>query len=283
MGRDPAEISREIERTRADLAITIAELRSTDVKAELAGRVDAVRRIAVTRGRAKVHELQPILRARVRDKARELQPVLKARAQAKVQEVRTTAIAAGREKVQELKPVALARVAELKPVALARVAELKPVAIARAKDKAAELTPALLESAKAKAREVRPLIAARASATVDELKSNARTAAGAKLEAAKGAAVVGVTDLGGRAVGLARSKRNIAGACATLAAGALLLVTRQRLRRRSRTRLQRVAAHAEAVNREATDRLHRARGRAVDRIHQGADAPRRLRRRLRRG
>jgi hypothetical protein len=272
MGRDAAEISREIDRTRADLAVTIAELRATDVKAELSGRVDELRRVAVARGRAKAAELQPIIRARAQAKARELQPMLRARAQAKAEEVKTTALAAGREKARQLKPVALAR-----------VAELKPVAIARAREQAAELTPALVESAKAKAREVRPLIVARASAAAEELKSNARTAAGLKVDAAKGAALERVTDLGGRALSVAKSKRSLAGVCGALAAGAFLLVTRRRLRRRSRTPLHRVAAHAETLNREATRRIHRARGRAADRIHQGAEAPKRLSRRVRRG
>jgi len=246
MGRDPAQIRQEIDQARADLAATIAELGSTDVKGELS---------------AKARELQPILRARAQDKIRELKPVLRDRAQAKAQEVKTTVIATGRAKVQELKPVVVARARD-------RAAELKPVLIARAKDKAAEIKPVLI---------------ARASAAAEDLKAKARAATAVKLQDAKGVALAQAAELGGRAVARAKSKRTIAGACGILGAGLIGLVTRRRLRQRSRTRLQRAAAHAELVNRQAFDGMQRARERAVDAVHYGTAVPKRLRRRVRRG
>jgi len=78
MGRDAAQIRREIDLTRGDLANTITAIRTTDVKAV----VDDARAVAVTRAKVKAQALQPVLRARVEAKVRELQPAARDRAQA---------------------------------------------------------------------------------------------------------------------------------------------------------------------------------------------------------
>jgi hypothetical protein len=268
MGRDTAQISREIDQTRAELATTIVAIRSTDVKA----RLEDARTLAVTRAKAKADQLQPVLRARAQAKIRELQPALKARAQARADDIRRVALTRGREKIQELKPVALAR-----------VQELKPVAIARARDKVAEVGPVLADSAKAKVQDVKPIVIARARAAVEALRTQARTAASTKLGETRDAAARGAADFAGRALEAAGSKKGLGAAGGALAGGLALVVTRRRLRNRSRTRLQRVVAQADAVNHDALERLQRVRGRAADGIQHGADAPRRLRRRIRRG
>jgi hypothetical protein len=257
VGRDAAQISRDIDQARADLATTLIAIRSTDVKGGVTSKADEIRTLAV---------------AKAKHKAQELQPMLRARAQSKADEVKALALTRGRQKIHELRPVALSR-----------VQELKPVAIARARDKAAEVTPMLAASAKAKVEEIKPIALARANATAEQLKSKARSLALAKVGEAKGAAATSAADLGGRALELASSRRSLGAAGGALAAGLALVVTRRKLRKRSRTRLQRVVAQADVVNREAVQRIHRARGRAAEGLHQGVETPKRLRRRMRRG
>jgi hypothetical protein len=256
MGRDTAQITHDIDRARADLAITLRAIRSTDLKHEVAAKADGIRDVAALKAKAKIHELRPVLAARAQEKIAELRPLLRARAQEKVAELRPLLQARAQEKVAELRPLLQARAQE-------KVAELRPLLQARAQEKVAELRPLLQARAQEKVAELKAAATARATEARQEIRSRARHAVTTKVADAKTAAVDGATGLAARTSARLPSKLLTAGAAgSSLTLGLGLIATRRAVRRRSRTRLQRVVDRSGAA-----DRLHRARDRAADGLH----------------